>query len=199
MIDSLLSAQEDVFHRKRSWVVFGIDVMIDNNFNPWLIEINASPACDYSTAVSERFIKQALPDVLKVNLHTSKGSEKIDTGGWEQIYRGDPIPKVAIGQGINIALKGIKLGTKKKRRKGRWWRKDQSTKECDQEDIEEKIGNRQEKESKLKPLAYHKRNGSNSNGKENFLNEKSEKKRGKNQFRSKDLLPLKKVTINAFL
>ena len=49
---SLLCASEMVEHRKNSFELFGFDYMIDNDYNAWLIEINSSPACDYSTKVS---------------------------------------------------------------------------------------------------------------------------------------------------
>lgn len=46
---SLESAQDMIENRKNSHELFGYDFMIDEDYNPWLIEINSSPAMDYST------------------------------------------------------------------------------------------------------------------------------------------------------
>jgi hypothetical protein len=46
---SLECVQDNVPSRKLSCELFGYDFMIDDRCNPWLIEINTSPAMDYST------------------------------------------------------------------------------------------------------------------------------------------------------
>ena len=72
VIDSILCAQDSIIQRKASWEVYGFDIMIDENYYPWLIEINLSSACDYSTSIAESFVKRVLPDVLKVALDVKK-------------------------------------------------------------------------------------------------------------------------------
>ena len=49
MINSLESVQDLITSRKNSHETYGFDIMVDDEFNVWLIEINASPSMDYST------------------------------------------------------------------------------------------------------------------------------------------------------
>jgi tubulin monoglycylase TTLL3/8 len=46
---SLECVQDMMENRKNSHELYGYDFMIDENYIPWLIEINSSPAMDYST------------------------------------------------------------------------------------------------------------------------------------------------------
>jgi tubulin monoglycylase TTLL3/8 len=41
-----------VENRKNSHEMFGYDFMIDERYGVWLIEVNSSPAMDYSTVIS---------------------------------------------------------------------------------------------------------------------------------------------------
>ena len=84
--------------------------MIDENYYPWLIEINSSSACDYSTSIAESFVKRVLPDVLKVALDVKKDTRSgetissSDTGGWSLIYCGIKIPKIVAKFGSDLSL-----------------------------------------------------------------------------------------------
>jgi len=48
---SLECVQDSVGNREKSFELFGYDFMIDDECNSWLIEVNTSPAMDYSTVM----------------------------------------------------------------------------------------------------------------------------------------------------
>ena len=62
VIWSLESAQDVIENRKNSHEIFGFDIMIDDNLNPWLIEINSSPCMEYSTVRSHYNFRKLLKD-----------------------------------------------------------------------------------------------------------------------------------------
>lgn len=84
-----MAAQDKFVHRKNTIELFGYDVMIDDNYNAWLIEVNSSPAMDYSTKVTTKLVKQAMKDVAKVVVDWREAPrnkrKKIDTGGFQLI------------------------------------------------------------------------------------------------------------------
>ena len=49
---SVKSAEPTIAPRRNSFELVGYDFMVDESFNPWLIEVNMSPAMDYSTKVT---------------------------------------------------------------------------------------------------------------------------------------------------
>jgi hypothetical protein len=113
-IYSLMCASEAIEHRKNSWELYGFDYMIDANYNTWLIEINSSPACDYSTKVTERYVQKALVELLSVVLDVrewealpkKQRGEKPNTGGWEMIYQGPQLELPLGSFGTEMSLKG---------------------------------------------------------------------------------------------
>lgn len=48
-ISSIKSTRGLVVGRKNTFELLGFDFMVDEFLNPWLIEVNTSPAMDYST------------------------------------------------------------------------------------------------------------------------------------------------------
>jgi len=74
---SMMCVQDAVENRKNSCELFGYDFMIDEHYNPWLIEVNSSPACDYSTPTAEKIVKKGLADALKVVIDHREWSQKV--------------------------------------------------------------------------------------------------------------------------
>lgn len=88
---SLESVQDTMDNRKNSFELYGYDIMIDEDCNPWLIEVNASPAMDYSTEVTEELVQEVLEDTVKVvvdyNFASAKKKGKVDTGNYSLLYK----------------------------------------------------------------------------------------------------------------
>lgn len=53
-----------------------------------MIEVNTSPAMDYSTAVTKKLVKMVLEDTVKVIVDSSKKKSKSGTGLFKCIYKG---------------------------------------------------------------------------------------------------------------
>jgi len=127
---SLMCASEMIEHRKNSWELYGFDFMVDDKCNAWLIEINSSPACDYSTKVTERYVQMALVELLGVTLDMREWDkevernsrrknkvpepEKPDTGLWECIYKGPLLETPVASFGVDMTLKGTPMKLPKK-------------------------------------------------------------------------------------
>ena len=105
VILSLESAKHKLFNRKNNFEVYGFDIMLDDKLNVYLIEINASPDWTYSTKVTEKLVKIASDDIMKVvldlpqeNLKPENERRKVDTGRFRQIFCSSSFPDF---EGIN--------------------------------------------------------------------------------------------------
>ena len=99
VILSLESAKHKLFNRKNNFEVFGFDIMLDDKLNVYLIEINASPDWTYSTKVTEKLVKIASDDIMKVvldlpqeNSKPENERKKVDTGRFRQIFCSSSFP-----------------------------------------------------------------------------------------------------------
>ncbi len=99
VILSLESAKHKLFNRKNNFELFGFDIMLDDKLNVYLIEINASPDWTYSTKVTEKLVKIASDDIMKVvldlpqeNLKPENERKKVDTGRFRQIFCSSSFP-----------------------------------------------------------------------------------------------------------
>ena len=57
IINTLESVQDSFEYKRGCFELYGFDIMVDEEFNCWLIEVNSSPAMDYSTHITEKLVK----------------------------------------------------------------------------------------------------------------------------------------------
>ena len=69
---TLSSCEGLVGDRRNSFELVGFDFLVDGNFKVWLLEVNCSPDLSYSTATTEKLVKQMFPDFVKVLLDAEK-------------------------------------------------------------------------------------------------------------------------------
>ena len=108
---SLECVQEIIENRKNSVELYGFDIMIDEEYNPWLIEINASPAMDYSTTVTEILVKEVMEDTIKVivdyNFASKKKKPFVDTGNFTMLCKNKKAVERPIQSfGLNLLCEG---------------------------------------------------------------------------------------------
>ena len=91
VIATILGTVDQVHGKRGSFEQIGYDMMIDENLNPWLIEINSSPAMDYSSSVTRKLVRMVMADIVKVVVdHRKKKSKKKMAGQFKCSYSGEP-------------------------------------------------------------------------------------------------------------
>ena len=111
VVINTLESVQDMFEQTKGvqHEIFGYDIMIDDEFNCWLIEVNSSPAMDYSTPTTERLVKMVLEDTIKVvvDYAGARKKKKVDTGLFECVYRAKrTVDKPMSSFGLNLEVVG---------------------------------------------------------------------------------------------
>jgi len=119
ILKSLSCVRDNVDHRKKSFELYGYDFMVsDANHKVWLIEVNSSPAMDYSTKVTCPLVKAVMEETCKLMFDGDSWC-KGESRQWKKLKKGDhiPMPQRNIG---NFEVLGTKMTirqTKKKKKK----------------------------------------------------------------------------------
>lgn len=124
---SLRTVMETVENRKNSVEMFGYDFMLsagEKEPKVWLIEVNSSPAMDYSTHVTTPLVKKVMEDSAKV-LVDRREDPLADTGEWELLrHDGErqAVHRPVLSGKLEVVGKAIqppKRAKKKKKKKKR--------------------------------------------------------------------------------
>lgn len=108
---TLECVQDMVENTKCAAELYGYDIMLDDEFRPWLIEINSSPAMDYSTPVTKELVKQVLEDTVKVivdyHYAPKKRKKRVDTGNFSLLYQAkNTVDRPLQAVGLNLICEG---------------------------------------------------------------------------------------------
>ena len=96
IICSFYAAHHEIKQRENSHELYGYDFMIDEDYNVYLIEVNASPALDYSTKITKDAVKDMVKDLIKLVIDYNNGRDyKVEQ------YRGKPNDEIKFIQIFN--------------------------------------------------------------------------------------------------
>ncbi|BFZ10702.1 hypothetical protein BsWGS_13741 [Bradybaena similaris] len=104
VIGALLVSQDIVHSRKSSFELYGADFMLTEDLSPWLLEINASPSMEPSTAVTTTMCRAVLEDTIKVVIDR-KRNKNCNTGRFELAFKQPHISALTY-TGVSLAVLG---------------------------------------------------------------------------------------------
>lgn len=109
---TMSSPQDMIENRKNSMELYGLDLMVDTDYETYLIEVNSSPSMEHSTPITAKLVQEVSEDVIKVTIDNQNGRKKVlgDTGKFTCLERRkNPVPKPTFYMNINWPVVGQKI------------------------------------------------------------------------------------------
>jgi len=94
IIRSLLAVQQTIIQDKHSYELYGYDVLFDDNFKPWLLEVNASPSLTKSNEEDHQLKYDVLNDLVDVvDIEGNLRGDETNIRGFDLVYNGGYVPE----------------------------------------------------------------------------------------------------------
>lgn len=126
---ALMSTQDVVVNRPNTFELFGVDLMIDEQLNMWLVEVNSSPTLEHCTPVTTHLCTNVVQDIIKavvdqnqLSRHQHKGRVgdqvgaiateiQVENTRWQLIHRADTVraPMVSVGSSLMCSGTSLKI------------------------------------------------------------------------------------------
>eukprot|EP00930_Biecheleria_cincta_P095872 TRINITY_DN87770_c0_g1_i1.p1 TRINITY_DN87770_c0_g1~~TRINITY_DN87770_c0_g1_i1.p1 ORF type:complete len:532 (+),score=97.40 TRINITY_DN87770_c0_g1_i1:127-1722(+) len=88
VINSLLSVQKVMINDKHCFELYGYDILLDMDYKPWLLEVNASPSLTANTAADYDMKFGLLDDLLTLlDMEKYLSGTELQVGGFDLLYK----------------------------------------------------------------------------------------------------------------
>jgi len=88
VIHSLLAVQKVMINDKHCFELYGYDILIDTDYRPWLLEVNASPSLTANTVQDYDMKFGMLDDALTIiDLEKYLAGTEVQVGGFDLLYK----------------------------------------------------------------------------------------------------------------
>ena len=122
------ATQSALVHRDECFELYGVDIILDHAYRPWLLEVNLSPALNHRTHYLTRLYKHMMNDLVDIVLETkttgmdawsvgdaayagergddtpSGGAQDDKTGHWVLIHKGDASPSMPVATQVGALV-----------------------------------------------------------------------------------------------